>query len=469
MNCYQCGCRLSPNDFCTNCGTDVSRYKKILSVSNHFYNIGLEKANVRDLSGAIGSLRQSLKLNKNNIEARNLLGLVYFEMGETILALSEWVISKNVSPKKNIADDYINAIQSNPNKLESINQTIKKYNQALSYCKQDNLDLAVIQLKKVLSLNPNYIQAHQLLALLYMNIEEWERAKLELVKCSAIDTNNTTTLRYLKEVNAMINFDEVKIQSKKKKQVDDDILKYRSGNDMIIQPINTKEPTGFSTLINIVIGVVIGLAIALFLILPARIQAAKANINKEVTEYGNLLDAKTSKIEELESNEKDLLGKIATVQQSLDEYTGTDGAMAAYEQLIKASSIYFNDTTAAMDVAECLGEIDNEYLAISSSETFQSLYDALLLEIGVNASKQYYTSGMAEYNSENYLEAIKYLLLSVKFNGADGEALLSLGNSYRLNGDKEEAIQIYTKVIELFPGTYRANKSQRYLDEYKAQ
>lgn len=469
MNCYQCGCRLSANDFCTNCGTDVSRFKKILSVSNLFYNVGLEKAGVRDLSGAIGNLRQSLKLNKNNIEARNLLGLVYFEMGETVLALSEWVISKNVRPKKNIADDYITAIQSNPNKLESINQTIKKYNQALTYCKQDNLDLAVIQLKKVLSLNPKYIQAHQLLALLYMNIEEWEKAKRELIKCSSIDTNNTTTLRYFKEVNSMLNLDEVKLQTKKKKEIDDDILKYRSGNDMIIQPINTKEPTGFSTLINIVIGVVIGLAIALFLILPARIQAAKADINKEVTEYGDLLDAKTSKIEELENNEQDLLEKITTVQLALDEYTGTDGAMAAYEQLIKASSIYFNDTTDAMAVAECLGEIDDEYLSISSSDTFKSLYDSIVLAIGTQASKEYYNSGMTEYNSENYQEAIKYLLLSVKFNAEDGEALLSLGNSYRQNEEKEEAIEIYTKVIELFPGTNRAKKSQNYLDEYSEQ
>ena len=56
----------------------MSLYKKIMHVSNMYYNEGLERAGVRDLSGAINSLRQSLKFNKNNIEARNLLGLVYF-------------------------------------------------------------------------------------------------------------------------------------------------------------------------------------------------------------------------------------------------------------------------------------------------------------------------------------------------------------------------------------------------------
>ena len=180
MFCYNCGCHLSEHDFCTSCGADVSLYKKIMCMSNRFYNDGLEKAGVRDLTGAINSLRQSLKFNKNNIEARNLLGLVYFETGEVVAALSEWVISKNMRPEKNIADDYINMLQSNATRLDAINQTIKKYNQALVYCNQDSKDLAIIQLKKVLSLNPKFIRAHQLLALLYMDSEQWDRAEREL-------------------------------------------------------------------------------------------------------------------------------------------------------------------------------------------------------------------------------------------------------------------------------------------------
>ena len=57
MNCYNCGCRLSEYDFCTGCGVDVTIYKKIMFMSNRFYNDGLEKASVRDLSGAIISLQ----------------------------------------------------------------------------------------------------------------------------------------------------------------------------------------------------------------------------------------------------------------------------------------------------------------------------------------------------------------------------------------------------------------------------
>ena len=67
MLCYNCGCRLSEHDFCTSCGAEVGLYKKVMFLSNRFYNDGLEKAQIRDLTGAINSLRQSLILNKNNI------------------------------------------------------------------------------------------------------------------------------------------------------------------------------------------------------------------------------------------------------------------------------------------------------------------------------------------------------------------------------------------------------------------
>ena len=74
MICYNCGCRLSEKNFCSGCGADVTLYKKIMLASNRFYNEGLDKASVRDLSGAITSLRESLKLNKNRRTSQDIRG-----------------------------------------------------------------------------------------------------------------------------------------------------------------------------------------------------------------------------------------------------------------------------------------------------------------------------------------------------------------------------------------------------------
>ena len=130
-----------------------------------YYNNGLTRAKVRDLSGAVVALKKSLELNKANINARNLLGLIYFEMGETVAALSEWVISRHFKPDNNDAEKYIDDIQENPTRLDGLNQAIKRYNNALVFAKQGSDDLATIQLKRVIQLNPHFIRAYHLLAL----------------------------------------------------------------------------------------------------------------------------------------------------------------------------------------------------------------------------------------------------------------------------------------------------------------
>lgn len=309
-------------------------------MSNRFYNDGLEKAGVRDLTGAINSLRQSLKFNKNNIEARNLLGLVYFETGEVVAALSEWVISKNMRPEKNIADDYINMLQSNATRLDAINQTIKKYNQALVYCNQDSKDLAIIQLKKVLSLNPKFIRAHQLLALLYMDSEQWDRAERELHKCMDIDRNNTLTLRYLKEVETQLTPDENSKQTGRRKK--DDAVRYQSDNEIIIQPLNVKEQksAGISSLINIAIGLVIGLAVMYFLVVPAAVSNANNEAQKTIADIGNQLDTKTSRIQELETQMEALQTENDTLNQELQGYVGADGTLQTIDSLLAAATTY---------------------------------------------------------------------------------------------------------------------------------
>lgn len=257
MECYHCGAPLGREAFCPSCGVDVKIYKKIMQTSNACYNQALSKAAVRDLSGAVDSLKKSLRFNKRNIPARNLLGLVYYEMGEIVLALREWVISKNFQPENNIAGEYLDEIQKNRARLESVNQTIKKYNQALNYCRQDSKDLAVIQLKKVLSLNPKMVQGHQLLALLYLEDGNLEQAKKALNNAKKIDANNTITLRYMKELEERSGKSGSLEKEKEKKTIS-----YQSGNDTIIRPASTfRESSSSSTILNIAIGLIVGVLI----------------------------------------------------------------------------------------------------------------------------------------------------------------------------------------------------------------
>lgn len=468
MFCYHCGRRLSEHSFCTACGADVSLYKKIMYVSNMFYNEGLAKAGVRDLTGAINSLRQSLKFNKNNIEARNLLGLVYYEMGEVVAALSEWVISKNLRTEKNIADDYIAMVQANASRLDAINQTIKKYNQALLYCIQDSKDLAIIQLKKVLSLNPKFIRAHQLLALLYMDSEQWEKAQKELKKCMNIDRNNTMTLRYMKEVEQMLMPDESGKQTPKRKK--DEAVRYQSDNEIIIQPLNVKEPksAGASTLINIAIGVVIGLATMYFLVVPAAVSNETVKADKKIKEIANQMDVKTSRIQELEAQITGLEADIDRLNAELNGYVGADGTLQIIDSLLTASSVYL-ETQDVEQTAASLESIAQTANIEGTSEAFQKLYNTLLSIVGQELATRYYAEGYEAYEDGEYAEAIEKLSKVFYYDNTHVEALYFTAQAYRKSGDIANALATYDRVIELFPDTERAEKSQNYKESLASE
>ncbi|NDO51242.1 tetratricopeptide repeat protein [Lachnospiraceae bacterium MD335] len=463
MFCYKCGCVLSEKDFCTGCGADVGLYKKIMYTANRFYNDGLDKAQVRDLSGSVASLRQCLKLNKNHIEARNLLGLVYFERGDVVAALSEWIMSKNIRSEKNIADDYIEMLQNNPARFDTYKQTIKKYNMALVYCQQDSLDLAVIQLKKVVSMNPKYVQARQLLALLYINTQEWERAKKELERALRIDMNNTITLRYLKEVDEMMPTDEERIKKRREAVV------YQSGNDTVIQPVGKKEAAGLQTIFNIIIGIVLGVGIAWFLVLPSQIQKVTSESNDKYREVSEQLDAKTVEVNELTTQISELTAEKTDLTNSLNAAQEANAAIEANTDLIEAALMYMNDTQDELVIADALELIDKTYMENEATESFRNLYDAIKTGIGPVVAKESYNVGYDAFRTEDYDTAVTNLSRAYEYNPKNGEALYNLGNAYNKKGETEKAAEIYEQVIELFPNTEKARKSETYIREIRGE
>lgn len=463
MFCYKCRCLLTEKDFCTNCGANVGLYKKIMYAANRFYNDGLEKAQVRDLSGAVTSLRQCLKLNKNHIDARNLLGLVYFERGEVVAALSEWIMSQNTRSEKNIADDYIGMLQNNPGRLDTYKQTIKKYNMALMYCQQDGQDLAVIQLKKVISMNPKFVQARQLLALLYINSQEWEKAKKELERALRIDANNTITLRYLKEVDEMMPAEEERTKRRR------DAVVYQSGNETVIQPVGKKEAAGLQTILNIVIGIALGVSIAWFLVLPSQIQQVRNESNDKYREVSEQLDAKTVEVNELTTQISQLTEEKTDLTNSLNAAQEANAAIEANTDLIEAALMYMNKTQDELAIADALELIDQEYLANEATESFRNLYNAVKEGIGPVVARESYNVGYDAFRTEDYDTAIINLSRAYDYNPKNGEALYNLGNAYNKKGETQKALDIYEQVIELFPNTEKARKSETYIKEIKGE
>lgn len=453
MICYQCGTDVGEDNLCSICGANLKIYRKAIALSNWYYNDGLEKAAVRNLSGAIVSLKSCLKINKYHIDARNLLGLVYCEIGEVVDAISEWVISKSYQPNDNLANRYLDSVQQNKARLETVNQTIKKYNMALQYCKQDSRDLAILQLKKVLSLNPKLVKAHQLLALLYLQEDKLDLAKKALRNAGKIDTDNTITLRYLKEVNARLR--ENSGNKKQKKQ--DDLISYQNGNETIIMPMRFKESTLGSTLLYVLIGLVVGVAVTGFLIVPN----VKKNANNDAQ---NKLVAANDTIAENEKTISDLEEELAGLKTELESASNTSQVVqqqvTAYEQLLNAYVAHtWNNYLAA---GEALALIDINYL----SDNAKNIYNNLNGLVSAQYMSQLYSQGYSKYSNGDYAGAIVDLQTIIDTDQAfkDGMAVYYLAQSYRKNGDLASAKPYYQYVIDNYPGTERARTAANYVN-----
>lgn len=466
MKCFSCGTQLNNGDTCPGCGAKVKTYKKLVSLSNVFYNEGLEKAGVRDMTGAIESLRQSLKLDKNNIDARNLLGLVYFETGEVVPALSEWVISKNLRTEDNIADYYMDMVRSSQSYFENINSTIKKFNIALNYCQQDSLDLAVIQLKKVLQLNHGFIKAHLLLALLYLKNGNWDKAKIESQKALKLDTGNVTAKRYLKEADSMLLPGESgKLVSDIASADGDEVIRYNSGNEMIIQPIKKSAITRSNSIWGIVLGIVLGVAVACFLILPQRIQSINTRNQEKIAQISEESDSKSAQINDFEQQVSTLQNQIKDLETQVTDYEGVDSTSAAMNSLMKAVDIYLEDSSNIEGMIEALEKLDLDAISENVSPEFTELYEMLMSKVGPQLADSYARAGNDAYKAEDYDTAIANLSKACQYDNTNVSTLYTLGNAYYNSGNTDKAKEIYDAVITGFPDTKSAQAAQTKLAE----
>ncbi len=453
MKCPVCGAKVADNAYqCGFCGSDLSVVQYLKRVSGTYYNIGLDRARVRDLTGSVEALKKSLRFFKENKDARNLLGLVYYEMGEITAALSEWVLSKYLVPEKNSADYYIDTLQKNTVAVDATDQTIKKYNAALASAQSGNADLAIIQLKKVVSLNPHFIRAAHLLALLYMKEKEYAKAEKCLQRVRKIDTNNTTTLRYLKEIYEVTGGGEIQDKAKKAKPKKDPLEN--------VKPVGTyhEEKRSLMPFMYLIIGLVVGIAVTFVLIRPTLMKGSMDK-GSEIADVNEKLSVKDTQITSLQGEKEDLQNQINDLNEKIkNSDTKAQKESENYEKLLKAVSLYIagDRLGAVAAVGDCKKKDFTLKEAKSLYVTVSTITDQELQSMITKAREMINTS---------YDEALKQLKALNKVAKNNQKILYLIGRCYQYKGNKEKAKKYYEKAIEIQAGTEEAVQADKYLSE----
>ncbi|MBP3505900.1 MAG: tetratricopeptide repeat protein [Lachnospiraceae bacterium] len=481
MNCLHCGAPVLINDVCSVCGLKQEYLIKAWNTSLYYYNQGLEHAKIRNLTGAEEALKTALRYNKANIDARNLLGLVYYETGQVVEALAEWVISSNYQPEENPALRYLKVVQGNQNKLSAFDQAAKKYNLTLHYVRQKDHDLALIQLKRVLNANPHFVKAYLILALIYMQDGNVDKAKKALQRVLKIDKFNPMAQHYLAELgknerqystsmsaDTVYEEDELpemegisQLQEETEEELDGEETARRKIREIIergaaAEDINSEQNLevgsykeikyGRHNVLYLVSGLAIGIAAMFFLIMPARMKRIK-NENLELkSSYSAELAGKNSTIDILQGDNEKLQADLDALNAQLENITTANSAGSMNDTVMTGIQAYMSgDKQGAIT---SLGTVDltDGALSEASRTCIQTIVNDCSEELAACRS-----AGMTAFGAENYTEAITQLQVFCNLKPDDAEARYNLAKAYENVGNIEAATALYQDINTRFP------------------
>ena len=372
-------------------------------------------------------------------------------MGETSDALIQWVISINLQPDNNRADHYLDEVQRKPGQLEIASQMVKKFNQALFYAQNDSDDLAVLQLKRIVDEKPNFVKAHLLLALLYMEHGDYVKAGKSLVKVLQIDNNNEKATRYMEYVKEHTGKAEVE-----KRKLKNAFSHREMQDDDVILPPTYKENTGWQSIINIGIGLVLGAVMVVFLIMPARERALNYEHNQEMQSYTDKLNLANQETDKLKLQVEDYQKQKEDAEGQLNDLKGDSGSTVnQYATLAKILDAYRKgDMNTAV-----LSYVDMDQSKITDDSSV-AILNEIKADMDTNAPAVLMAAAAQSTAAGDYDTALHYYEKYMEIDDKNPEVIYDMGMVYKSKGDTDNANQMFGQVIMNFADSEFAEKAK---------
>ena len=418
--------------------------KRNHQIANSYYNLGLEKAQIRDLSGAAECLKKSLRFNKYQTDSRNLLGLIYYEMGEVADAIVQWVISLNLQPENNRCDYYLDEIQRKPGRLEVASQNVKKYNQALWYAQTGSYDLAILQLVSAVEENDHYVKAQLLLALLCISQENYSRAGKALRRVLQIDRSNQKALWYMSVVKKNTGRAEIERQ-----QLDHAFSHSRLEDDNIILPPTYRESTGGQMVIHILVGVVLGVAAFMTLVMPSIEERINSEHNQEILEYSEQLSQSNIRADQLESQLAQAEGARDTAEASLESVVSdSGGTISQYASLARILQAYRED-----DFRTAVQIYAGMNTALITDPNLAPILEEIQTDMAEDGYQVLDELGDEAAGSGDYAGAVSYYDASLRIQPDNAAVMYDKAAALKAQGQEDEADDLFGQIIDAYPDT----------------
>jgi len=423
-------------------------YKRVVRLSDRLYNQGLEKLKKSDFTHGIEILKKSISINKGNIQARNLLGLALFEIGNVGEALTHWVISSSLQTEDNPAEAYLERANKNSRMLEKYNDAIVMYNNALGHIRHKSDDLAIIQLKKSIENSPRFVDALNLLALCYLIQSDKDRAASLIDKVLAIDVQNPRALNYYSVLNPGKS-KPLRIISNTAKLAP---VQVNNTGPYKAMNMTNKKSTSFHIggILLFVVGVVCTLAVVYFLVYPAFLQEHENELAGIERQHLQAEEAHQERLDALAIEKDDLQSEIDSRDLVIAALQSDSELHGRITRIHQAYRFYQDDQLReAVDVLE---DLDTSGIPFDIRNIMDSVLEGAYPRLAIS----YFNAGIAAFNASDFYKALVDLEQAFHFMTPDTsqqwrELLYHLGTLYYRDDRLDEAYNLLLPLREDFP------------------
>lgn len=364
--------------------------------------------------------------------------------------------------------DLDRLLKTNIDMPDNLKNSVLLYNKALDNIRIKSEDIAIIELKKAISLNPDFCEAINLLGLLYASIKEINLAIGCFERVLKIDPEDKKALEYLKLLdpnymrpgNVKVKNKEVKenkksnIKSKKK-----DTRKDSGSTELMYYVSNILKLDAAKYIIGFVAGLLVFFAIN-SIANSVNSKETSLDIPKDNSSVIDDTYKNPSSVDyELEYNKmveenKVLQNKIEELQKTAQNYNNLSQLLLIDKKVSEEDYVTAADMLVAFN-EEGLNELEKEK------------YESLKKRTMEKAAQQMFNEGRDLYKKKQYAEALEKLNKVVSYVDEwknSSATIYYIGVCHQELNNKDKALEAFNKVIAQYPSSSYAKYAKSRLD-----
>lgn len=355
----------------------------------------------------------------------------------------------------NFREIDLNSLEENITDIpDDVKKSVILYNQALESLRRDSEDIAIIELKKAVSLNAEFAEALNLLGLCYAHINEEHQADLMFKKVMASEKNGIKAMDYMQKLN-----NERITDALSPNQNTPSSSRRASRNSKQALKANNKY-----NIIKYVLGFTAGV-LAMFIFSYSYIFNTddKADIPENIPEDTSAFISELSdKLDKQQEENRKLSLRLTDYEQRYEQLSIKYETLEDSFNKVEEERNYFDYVLKLFEIdgfahagnyaeaADRLNLIDRNKLKENELIKFNALFSNIMPK----AASMAYAEGMKLWNEKKYLQSIEMLDKIVGYDknfARLDRATYYKGKCYQALEKYDMAMQCYNHIINTYP------------------